>query len=76
MYFLQAETARRYALYRPKVHHIVLSWLSELSIHFPVEHALDVACDTGDSMLPLLQVAKHVEGIDSSIEMLHYAREK
>jgi SAM-dependent methyltransferase len=38
--------------------------------------AIDIACGTGDSLLPLAKYAKNICGIDVSDDMLNYARAK
>lgn len=69
-YFSLEEAARRYKLYRPKVHEIVNSWLSDASLPPKFDHALDLACGTGDSTLPLLEISDRVVAIDQSEVML------
>lgn len=75
-YFSLEEAARRYKLYRPKVHEIVNSWLSDASLPPKFDHALDLACGTGDSTLPLLEISDRVVAIDQSEVMLSHARSK
>jgi SAM-dependent methyltransferase len=75
-HFSLAEAARRYEAYRPKVHNIVLEWLSNCLANTRFNNAIDIACGTGDSTLPLLQIADNVIGIDSSEPMLYYAVQK
>jgi ubiquinone/menaquinone biosynthesis C-methylase UbiE len=70
------EAAVRYDRYRPKVHSIVLDWLSDCFGRRRWKNGIDVACGTGDSTLPLLQICDAVIGIDSSPEMLRFAEEK
>jgi SAM-dependent methyltransferase len=74
-FFSEAESARRYAAYRPKVHGIVLDWLSAAGLE-RVERALDVACGTGDSTEPLREISSEVIGIDTSAAMLAHARKR
>lgn len=73
--FFDSETAaQRYARHRPLLHGRVPLWLRR---HLPQARylrALDVACGTGDSMLPLRELAPHVEGVDISEAMLAQAR--
>jgi SAM-dependent methyltransferase len=76
MYFAEREAARRYDQYRPKVRGEALRWLREHQTVAIYERAVDVACGTGDSTLPLLSVARTVEGIDLSECMLSHARAK
>lgn len=73
-FFSQAEAARRYSQYRPKLHGDLLRLVAA---HFPpgkFNAAIDVGCGTGDSLLPLVQYAESILGIDISCEMLEYAR--
>lgn len=75
-YFAESKTGNRYAAYRPKVHHVVLEWLEQ---HLPrkrFDRAVDVACGTGDSTMPLHKIADEVLGIDSSDEMLAVAKDR
>ena len=65
-YFRLEEAARRYAVFRPKVHDIVLDWLSDCRADGPFHKAIDIACGTGDSTVPLARIANEVVGIDSS----------
>ncbi len=75
-YFTEAEAGERYAVYRPKVHHVALQWLEQAIPGKRYRRALDVACGTGDSTLPLNEIADEVLGIDSSDEMLNAARQR
>lgn len=75
-YFTTEEGARRYDLYRPKVQDIVLTWLAGAPVPKRFSSALDVACGTGDSTLPLLRISGDVLGIDRSPAMLGHARKK
>jgi SAM-dependent methyltransferase len=75
-YFSLNEAARRYAEYRPKVHIITLQWLNHHCGPRRWRRGLDVACGTGDSTEPLLQVCDEVLGIDSSAPMLEIAAER
>lgn len=73
-YFTEADAGERYATYRPKVHHVALQWLDQAIPGRRFPRAIDVACGTGDSTVPLNAVADEVLGIDSSDEMLNAAR--
>ncbi len=73
-YFSQSNAGERYATYRPKVHAIILEWLEYAIPGRRFEHAVDVACGTGDSMSPLFKISENVLGIDSSDDMLDFAR--
>ncbi|MCM5679966.1 class I SAM-dependent methyltransferase [Schlegelella sp. S2-27] len=42
----------------------------------PFDRAVDVACETGDSTMPLVGIAKQVEGVDLSGPMLAHAKAK
>jgi len=75
-FFSQPEAARRYSQYRPKVHSELLNLVE---VHFPpggFKTAIDIACGTGDSLLPLAKYAENICGIDISCAMLDYARAK
>ncbi|MFZ5542817.1 MAG: class I SAM-dependent methyltransferase [Pseudomonadota bacterium] len=74
-YFVHRDAAARYEQYRPKVHQIAVEWLRAHGWG-RFQRALDIACGTGDSMLPLLNLASQVEGIDLSDAMLDHARSK
>lgn len=72
-YFTDINAGERYASYRPKAHRVLLEWLEQ---HLPgrrFDRAVDVACGTGDSMIPLQDICNYVIGIDSSSEMLEIA---
>ena len=75
-YFSLSEAALRYSLYRPKVHGIILDWLKKHVDTRSFNNAIDIACGTGDSMLPLSHVSNYTLGIDGSNEMLKYARKR
>jgi SAM-dependent methyltransferase len=75
-YFTEADAGERYASYRPKVHHVALQWLEQVIPGKRFQRAIDVACGTGDSTVPLKQVADQVVGIDSSDEMINAARQR
>lgn len=74
-YFTETDAGKRYATYRPKVHHVALQWLQQAIPGRRFSRAIDVACGTGDSTFPLLQIADEVLGVDSSDEMLDIARQ-
>ncbi|MBI1346853.1 methyltransferase domain-containing protein [bacterium] len=75
-YFTAAEAACRYDRYRPKVHRVLLDWLATVVPGRRFTRALDVACGTGDSTVPLMEIANQVTGIDTSAEMLRFAAAK
>ena len=54
----------------------MLGWLAECLGRRHFRNAIDIACGTGDSTLPLLRIAEDVIGIDSSEAMLRYAKHK
>lgn len=75
-YFTEIEAAKRYDQYRPKVHGVIKSWLRRHCGERRFARALDIACGTGDSTLPLLDLADEVIGIDASSAMLKHAKAK
>jgi SAM-dependent methyltransferase len=75
-HFNSYETARRYDKYRPAVHNVVHTWLAAAGASGPYCSAIDIACGTGQSTMPLLSLAERVEGIDTSAEMLALAAAK
>ncbi len=75
-FFNSEIAAARYDLYRPDVQGIVIEWLRQCVGDIRFERALDVACGTGDSTVPLARISDSVLGIDSSSAMLKYARDK
>lgn len=75
-YFDLAEAAKRYELYRPKVHHIIKDWIRGADIDSVFSSAIDVACGTGDSTVPVFDLASRVTAIDCSTEMLMRAKQR
>jgi len=75
-YFSLIEAADRYDKYRPKVHNIIIDWLTESGIELDFDRSVDVACGTGESTIPLTKISKETIGIDTSKEMLAKAQEK
>ena len=75
-FFSDAEAARRYDAFRPKVHDSIIDRVIPLLGSIPKANALDVACGTGDSARVLYRIARRVVGIDRSAPMLSYAAEK
>lgn len=75
-FFDLAETAERYELYRPKVHHIIKEWLQCVGNKSVFPKAIDVACGTGDSTMPVFDLASRVTAIDCSEEMLARANNR
>ncbi|MBZ5488366.1 class I SAM-dependent methyltransferase [Halomonas aquamarina] len=75
-YFANTGVGKRYDQYRPKAHQALFQIMKR---HLPAKHfgrAVDVACGTGDSTVPLLDIAQEVVGIDSSNEMLIIAQQR
>lgn len=72
-FFSTTEAARYYDQYRPRVHGVVLEWLSEALGQTNFSRAVDVACGTGHSSLPLRSVSRDLVCIDSSRAMLDFA---
>ncbi len=76
-YFAHTTAAERYAKGRPYFHPIVIEKVKGfLGLETPLSHALDVACGTGQSTRALATIADHVTGIDSSEEMLAFAKQE
>jgi SAM-dependent methyltransferase len=69
--FVGQAVAARYARARPALHHHVAELV--LARQPKVHRALDLACGTGLSTSPLLEVARQVVGVDVSPEMLALA---
>jgi SAM-dependent methyltransferase len=75
-FFATAEAAALYNEYRPRVHEIALNWLADAFGPKRYSRAVDVACGTGHSSLPLAEVANEVVCLDASEAMLGYARKE
>lgn len=76
-HFDTLSTAERYAKGRPAFHQLVIDRISRtLQLQDKVDRALDIACGTGLSSRPLLNIAKEVHGTDHSEHMLAYARQE
>lgn len=75
-FFLSTEAASRYDAYRPQVHAALTEWLVSADLPTRYKRAVDVACGTGHSTLPLLRLAERVDAIDSSEEMVRVAQSK
>ncbi|QEL55657.1 class I SAM-dependent methyltransferase [Chromobacterium paludis] len=75
-HFANPDIASRYDRHRPPVHGIIEDWLREAGLAGPYRRAVDIACGTGHSTLPLLRLADTVEGIDASPQMAEQARRK
>lgn len=73
-YFGNGMDARRYARARPNIHRTAVERFRRFAqIDKPLSLALDVGCGTGQSTVALIDVAKHVIGIDPSVDMLEHA---
>jgi len=70
------QAAARYDKYRPKVHGVIKEWLRNAGCKDDFSSAVDIACGTGDSTLPLLELSNNVKAIDISKSMLKYASDK
>jgi SAM-dependent methyltransferase len=75
-FFRSVEAARRYDMYRPQVHAIFSEWLIAAGLSGPYKHAIDIACGTGHSTLPLIRLADQVDAIDDSPAMVSVAKSK
>ncbi|MEM8531619.1 MAG: class I SAM-dependent methyltransferase [Chloroflexota bacterium] len=75
-FFTTPDAGSRYDQFRPKVHHVVQRWLPEGCGYRHYGRAIDVACGTGDSSLPLIDLSDELVCVDSSTEMLAVARRK
>jgi ubiquinone/menaquinone biosynthesis C-methylase UbiE len=73
-HFDRAELARRYHLYRPRVHAQVIHEIAASRPARNVNVALDVACGTGHSTEALATLARLACGCDLSAAMLSIAR--
>ena len=75
-HFERKEIAKRYAKYRPQVHDDIIETVArELNWSDKVATAVDYACGTGHSTVPLLKLADKVSGCDVSAEMLTEAKQ-
>ncbi|MFM2483508.1 class I SAM-dependent methyltransferase [Celerinatantimonas yamalensis] len=75
-HFSTSEAADRYEQFRPKIHNVIKGWLASVDESKLYNSAMDVACGTGDSMIPLLDIAKNVQGFDISNVMVEKALQK
>ncbi|MDN3649539.1 class I SAM-dependent methyltransferase [Reinekea marina] len=75
-YFSLEEASNRYEQYRPKVHGVIKHWLKNAGITKRFDTAIDIACGTGDSTIPVIDISNSVQGIDLSEVMLNKARAK
>src|SRR5688572_13538633 len=75
-YFAPKTAAERYKEGRPPYHHLTIGRIkAQLNITNKLNHAVDVACGTGLSTVPLIALAHQVTGIDISPEMLALAEQ-
>jgi SAM-dependent methyltransferase len=73
-YFSDKSVAKRYSRHRPAFHAVVVNAAREFfALEGRLALALDVACGTGQSTGPLLDIVERVVGCDRSIAMLHEA---
>jgi len=75
-HFTLPEAAKRYDQSRPKVHGVIKSWLETASGKSSFGKGIDIACGTGDSTKPLLEICDEVVGVDVSKEMIRFAEKK
>jgi ubiquinone/menaquinone biosynthesis C-methylase UbiE len=71
-HFAHGSIGERYARFRPDFHLLAAAEIEKVIGR--MEHALDVACGTGQSSRALASLANSVIGIDSSEEMLALAQ--
>lgn len=71
-HFAASSIGERYARFRPDFHAAAIREIVRFT--GPVGEAIDVACGTGQSTRALAAIARTVEGIDASAEMLSAAR--
>jgi SAM-dependent methyltransferase len=75
-YWTSENAARRYAAGRPRCHGLVVERIAaKLDIRGPLSRAVDVACGTGLSTVPLRRIAREVVGVDESESMLAQAEQ-
>jgi ubiquinone/menaquinone biosynthesis C-methylase UbiE len=67
--FVHQSVAKRYASDRPYFHPLVASKISAFTGVNRFGHALDVACDTGQSACAVADIADAMEAIDISPEI-------
>lgn len=72
-YFNQTIAAERYAAARPYFHPLVVQIIRRLCQLKTCDAALDVGCGTGQSSVPLAELARLVVGVDLSPAMLAQA---
>jgi SAM-dependent methyltransferase len=73
-YFAYPTAAERYASGRPFFHPLAVNKIQSICCeNGRIDRALDVGCGTGQSTLPLLEVADEIVGLDNSAEMLSHA---
>jgi len=73
-FIIHKTVAERYAKHRPFFHPLVIEKIKAyLNIQIPVNFALDVGCEPGQSTVALKEIADLVVGADISVEMLNLA---
>jgi predicted TPR repeat methyltransferase len=73
-YFDPKSAAERYAKGCPHFHPQVISRIKAyLLFAEPVSRGIDVGCGTGLATVALKEIARHVVGMDSSVEMIALA---
>lgn len=73
-YFTPKTAAERYSKGRPYFHTNTINHIKDyLRLDKKLNSALDIACGTGLSTKPLLEIATNVYGTDTSQEMLNFA---
>ncbi|MFT3912291.1 MAG: class I SAM-dependent methyltransferase [Ferruginibacter sp.] len=76
-YFEPYTAAERYSKGRPRFHSNTIRHISDfLQLKNKLGSALDIACGTGLSTKPLLEIAANVYGTDTSQSMLNFALDK
>ncbi|MBV7330826.1 class I SAM-dependent methyltransferase [Chloroflexi bacterium TSY] len=74
-HFENRSIATRYDNGRPQLHGAIITlFVKEIGQSEPFSVVLDVACGTGHSSEPLMQISKRVIGIDVSRAMIEIAR--
>jgi len=68
--FVHCSAAQRYAAARPYFHPRVIQRIASFTGLNSVDRAIDIACGTGQSARALTAIARSVEGVDISAEML------
>ncbi|MTI31623.1 class I SAM-dependent methyltransferase [Xanthovirga aplysinae] len=73
-YFDPETAAKRYAKGRPYYHKIVVNKIkNKLKLEDKLDHVADIACGTGLSTIPLLDISKKITATDIAKQMLNLA---